>query len=96
MTTTGYVAPELFTAFDEALKNADVLGVEPKALYRFTLHCEDAKKIKETLRRIITVFDWAYTDAGRMIYAGTPERASELIRKGIKLTPVFTIEDYRS
>lgn len=43
---------------------------------------------------VYSVFDWSYTDpkTGRDAYAGTPERAEYLTRKGVKLTPVYTRE----
>jgi hypothetical protein len=42
---------------------------------------------------VLTVFDWAYSDGGVQRYARTPETAALLKSKGVKLTPVYTIEE---
>lgn len=43
---------------------------------------------------VLTVYDWAYLDAGGdEHYARTPEKAKALQAAGVKLTPVYTIEE---
>lgn len=57
---------------------------------------EALKAEVERLRsRTLLVFDWAYTDpeTGREAYARTPYRAEALTKAGVKLTPVYTIDE---
>lgn len=46
----------------------------------------------------ITVFDWAYVDprSGQERYARTPERAEQLVKAGVKVRPVYDLENARA